>query len=176
MKITEDFTFFWGNQDPFSNWHRPAEFTYKGIKFAQSEQFMMFCKAMYFKDTDIAEAIMANPNPKRNKELGRRVKGFNVREWEEVAYHFVYVACREKFLQNRHLLMALLETGDTEIVEASPVDPIWGIGLHQDDEEAQDKTKWKGKNLLGEILTVLRNEIRMVGVDGMDRSINIWWD
>lgn len=176
MKTTKEFTFFWTSIDPFSNWHRPASFTFRGLKFAQSEQFMMFCKAMHFGDHQIAEMIMDNPNPRANKELGHSVKKFDKNEWADVAYHYVYVGCREKFLQNQRLLDALMETGDTELVEASPFDTIWGIGLHQNDPLALDRSKWRGTNLLGEILTVLREEIKLVGADGMDRSIETWWE
>jgi ribA/ribD-fused uncharacterized protein len=176
MKTTKEFTFFWGNSDPFSNWYQPATFTFNGITFVHSEQFMMFCKAMLFGDTDVAQKIMRTSNPRVHKSLGREVEGFNQKIWEEHAYNVVYVGCREKFLQNQKLLDALIDTADTELVEASPYDKIWGIGLHQHDIRAHSKETWQGKNLLGEILTVLREEIKMVGVSGMDRSIEKWWD
>lgn len=176
MKKTKDFTFFWGNADPFSNWHTPATFTFRGMTFVQSEQFMMYCKARLFNDIEIAKKIMSLRNPRDHKALGRRVKGFDRETWEDHAYHFVYVACREKFLQNQKLLDELMDTGDTEIVESSPYDSIWGIGLHCTDPRAHSKDTWQGKNLLGEILTVLREEIRACGVDGMSREIDMWWD
>jgi len=175
MKTTKDFTFFWGNIDPFSNWHRPASFQFKEIGFAQSEQFFMFCKAMHFGDRQMAYKILFTKDPRKNKDQGKLVSGFDKKEWEDVSYHYMYVACREKFLQNQKLLDALMYTGDTEIVEASPYDLVWGIGWHQNDAEALDRKLWRGKNLLGEILTVLREEIKMVGVEGMDRTIDTWW-
>jgi len=176
MKTTTDFTFFWGNQDPFSQWHKPATFAYKGITFSQAEQFMMFCKAMLFADENVVREIMLTNNPRIHKEMGRSIKNFDQRLWDYHCYNFVYVGNREKFLQNPKLLDALLETRGTELVEASPFDRVWGVGLSQDDPRIYHRDTWQGKNLLGEILTVLRDEIIAIGPENMNRDIEMWWD
>ena len=45
-------------------------------------------------------------------------------------------------------------------VEASPMDTIWGIGLAQDNSQANDPTKWRGDNLLGFALMVVRDQLQ----------------
>lgn len=158
MKRTEQYTFFWGTQDPFSNWH-PAPFIYKGIPFAQSEQWMMYCKAKLFGDEEMAKQILLETDPEKNKKQGRSVQGFVEEVWNEKARHYVYVGCREKFTQNPVLLQALLSTEGTELVEASPFDKIWGVGLRDSDPRILDRAQWQGTNWLGEVLTRLRDDL-----------------
>src|SRR5690554_8057485 len=98
MKVTTDFVFFWGNKDPFSNWH-PSPFRYKGNAFAHAEQFMMFQKAMLFGDLASAEEILKTQNPKKCKALGREVRGFVEKVWDQECEKIVGIVCREKFLQ-----------------------------------------------------------------------------
>lgn len=165
MKRTDQFTFFWGASDPFSNWH-PAPFTFRGIQFAQTEQFMMYCKARLFGDTEAAEAILKSPDPKANKAAGRKVRGFVEETWQANARRYVYIGNRAKYLQNPHLLQALIDTAPTRLVEASPYDRIWGIGLKADDPRSLDPTQWQGTNWLGDVLTRLRDDlIEKAGTD-----------
>jgi ribA/ribD-fused uncharacterized protein len=142
----------------FSQWH-PSEFEYGGIVFNCCEQFMMFYKAIFFNDHETAAKILNSSNPKEQKKLGRQVKNFDVGEWASVARHIVYTGNECKFTQNPDLCKQLVETYPATLVEASPYDKVWGIGLEAEHPDATDPTKWKGKNWLGEVLTSLRNNI-----------------
>jgi len=153
------FTFFWGNESPFSNWHK-SDFVYKDIKFCTSEQAMMWEKAMLFGDRETAEEILKTRNPKVQKQLGREVKNYVDEVWNAKREELVFNILVEKFLQNEKILSWLLKTGDTTIVEASPYDKIWGIGLGEDDPRSLDPAQWQGTNLLGKILTELRETLK----------------
>lgn len=173
----EKFTFFWETESPFSQWH-PSEFTApcymwrtefydqllkigfpENIVFTTAEQYMMYAKAMTFVDIDTARAIMAETNPRKIKALGRQVNRFNEDTWLFYRYRIVYLANKFKFSQNDDLKTALFATQGTTLVEASPYDNIWGIGLTKDDPKAQQRATWAGKNLLGEVLTELRKDL-----------------
>jgi ribA/ribD-fused uncharacterized protein len=158
MHKVGNFTFFFGADDAFSNWHQ-CRFAYHGVEFTSVEQFMMFAKAKLFSDGESAEAILANRHPKQQKALGRKVKGFNLDTWEEKRESIVYVGCREKFSQNPGLRSLLLSTVPTELVEASPYDLIWGVGIGERDPLILDKANWRGKNLLGVTLTKVRDAL-----------------
>jgi ribA/ribD-fused uncharacterized protein len=153
------FTFFWQNRSPFSNWY-PSKFTHNGITFTRAEQYMMYQKAMLFGDTAVAQAILLTDNPKEQKDLGRLVSNYDDEKWAAVRVDVMVEGLYEKFTQDEKLKQALLDTGDTEIVEASPYDCIWGIGFTEDRPEARDKSKWRGKNLLGVTLMKVRDKIR----------------
>ena len=153
----QKFTFFWGGI--FSQW-APSEFTIDDIKFSHAEQYMMYKKAMLFSDTETANKIMAAASPREQKALGRKVANFDKDLWEANCKQYVYDANYAKFTQNFMLLTGLMDTGDTEIVEASPEDKIWGIGLTEDDPRAQNKETWQGTNWLGETLTKLREDLK----------------
>ena len=139
MKLHEGMTLFWGRSDAFSNWH-PAKFTVKGVDFNCNEQFMMYCKAKLFGDDGVAERIMLCDKPEGHKALGRLVSGFDQMIWNQNAEKIVYWGCYAKFSQNLDLLQALLATGNTELVEASPYDKIWGVGLSEDDPLIANKS------------------------------------
>lgn len=155
------YTFFWENSSPFSQWHKSG-FKALGIGFNSAEQYMMFQKAILFNDYETAEKILDTRNVRTQKELGRQVKGFDNGLWTVNCRRIVYEANKYKFSQNRQLLDELLATRGTTLVEASPYDTIWGIGLTKDDERATDRSKWKGKNWLGHILTLLRDDFENV--------------
>jgi len=157
--ITDKFTFFWQNRSPFSNWY-PSIFTHNGITFSRGEQYMMYQKAIMFGDTNIAHAILLTGNPKEQKDLGRMVSNYNDTIWSEKRVEVMVEGLFEKFNQNPLLKEALLNTGDTILVEASPVDRIWGIGLAEDHPDALDQSKWRGQNLLGIVLMKVRDAIR----------------
>jgi ribA/ribD-fused uncharacterized protein len=118
------------------------------------EQFMMFSKAKLFNDEQSAQKILATADPMAQKILGRKVAGFNLEEWVRRRESVVFVGCREKFAQNPGLRTMLLATAPTELVEASPYDLIWGIGLGERDSRIADKRYWCGQNLLG--ITLMR--------------------
>ena len=152
----KEFTLFYQNRSPFSNWY-PSKFFWQGIPFTRGEQYMMRRKAMLFDDHDIARLIMLTDNPKEHKDLGRRVSNYDDSVWAAARYDVMVDGLYCKFSQNEKLKDALLETGDTIIAEASPTDLIWGIGYTADRPEAMDMTKWRGRNLLGQVLMEVRS-------------------
>ena len=154
-----EFTFFWETESPFSQWHPSPFQNQNGVYFKTAEQYMMWAKAILFNDHQTAQKILKTHNPRDQKALGREVKGFDSDIWNTHKYAIVYQGNKLKFLQNSILLAALLHTQGTELVEASPYDPVWGIGLKADDPKAQNKNTWQGENLLGLVLTELREEI-----------------
>lgn len=151
-----NYTAFFGADDVFSNWHR-CHFTYRGFTFTSVEQFMMLAKAKLFADEKSARAIMATSDPAQQKAIGRKVAGFDQAAWEEKRESIVFVGCREKFAQNRALRSVLLASNPTILVEASPWDRIWGVGLKADDPGIADPDRWRGLNLLGVTLMKVRD-------------------
>lgn len=131
----------------------------KQRQFTSAEQWMMYCKAMLFIDLEIADEVMKTEDPRSIKELGRRVRRFNEDTWTVYRWRFVYQGNKYKFTQDERLKKALCETQGTTLVEASPYDKIWGIGLRSSDPRALSRSTWQGKNLLGEILTELRMKL-----------------
>lgn len=120
---------------------------------------MMYGKAKLFGDDVAAEILLKTIDPKQCKEIGRGVQGFVEDTWNSECERIVSVGCREKFLQNRHLLEDLLATGDRLIVEASPYDKIWGNGLKDDHPNAMCPDRWPGENRLGKVITELRDDL-----------------
>lgn len=151
---TERFTFFW--RGPFSQWHA-SPFTRKGLRFVTAEQFMMHEKARLFGDEETAGQILRSDSPRQQKALGRKVRGFDETVWRANREQIVFAGNQAKFEQNPELRALLLATRGTTLVEASPYDRIWGIGLAEDDPRALHRATWLGLNLLGEILTRLRD-------------------
>ena len=152
-----EYHFFWNG--PFSQWKR-SDFEFGGITFSHAEQFMMFCKAVLFNDFGTAGKVLQADNPKEQKRLGRSVRNFDANKWNDVARDIVYVGNVCKFRDNENLKSILLETGDSVLVEASPYDKIWGIGMSKFDDGVEDQANWKGKNWLGFVLTRVRDDIR----------------
>ncbi|MFQ6331833.1 NADAR family protein [Nocardia sp. CWNU-33] len=160
---------FWGHQPRqdgsvghgcFSQWW-PAPFQVDGLNFATAEHYMMWGKAMLFGDTDTADRVVAARHPKQAKELGRQVRGFNDIIWAAQRFDIVVAGSVAKFGQHEQLKQYLLGTGDRVLVEASPVDRIWGIGLAADDPRAENPAHWRGLNLLGFALMAARDELRV---------------
>jgi len=154
----DGFTFFWRPDSPFSQWH-PCGFTVDGRAFACAEQFMMHGKALLFEDAEVAAQILEVADPRAHKALGRKVRNFDEHAWRKAREGIVYAGNHAKFTQNPALLAVLVATRGTELVEASPMDRIWGIGMASSNPAATDRTKWKGQNLLGRILTRLRDDL-----------------
>ena len=154
--MDEQFTFFWNG--PFSQWHA-SSFVIDDIKFVNAEQFMMHQKAMLFGDDEIATMVLATKNPREQKAFGRKVRGFDAEVWNAQARAIVKEGNIAKFSQNPELLAELETTKGTTLVEASPYDKVWGIGLSEWEDDAKDRTKWKGTNWLGEVLTEVRIEL-----------------
>ena len=136
----------------------PVEFKMDGKTFTSSEQAFMFKKAIYFKDNHNASLILKARTPKEAKALGRKVRNFNQDEWSRVSSDIMEEVLICKFSQNNDIKKKLVDTGDSELVEASPYDRIWGVGVRITD--ALDKRMWKGQNKLGKALTNVRELIK----------------
>lgn len=158
----QKYTFFWGKASPFSQWYK-CKFTVDYIVFSSAEQAMMYFKAILFGDIKMSKKILQTYDPKECKALGRRVENFDELVWIQTREEIVYRINKAKFTQNKHLCNRLLATKGTILVEASPYDKIWGIGLSESDLRAKDENQWRGQNLLGKILTELREEILSKG-------------
>lgn len=159
MRITDKYIFFWLDKDVFSNFYY-TPFKHQGIMFKWSEQAVMYRKSKLFGADDIAKRILVAQTPKECKALGRSKSiPFDENTWidnREIIYKEVLV---DKFSVPK-LQKQLLDTGDRIIVEASPYDKIWGIGLAEDHPYAEQPSKWKGLNLLGSVLMEVRKELR----------------
>ena len=119
-------------------------------------------KAEYFGDKEALEQILSAKDPAHMKAFGRQVRGFDTKVWDEVKFGVVLNASYLKFSQNTPLRDFLLQTESKILVEVSPVDKIWGIGLGASDENAHNPIKWRGQNLLGFALMRARDEIAKV--------------
>ncbi len=141
-----------------SNWYM-SDFTIDGRVFSSMEQYMMYQKAICFRDTATAERIMKATNVAEIKQLGRAVIGYNEHAWNGVRQIVVFDGLMEKFSQNETLMQKLLDTKDAILAECAVNDHIWGIGLSIKDPSLNDITKWNGQNLLGYALMMVRNKI-----------------
>jgi ribA/ribD-fused uncharacterized protein len=139
----------------------PAPFTLEGVRYPTAEHYMMAEKARLFGDRGREEKILAAPDPAAAKRIGRQVRGFEPDAWEAQRGSIVVSANLAKFGQNEKLRGFLLWTAPRVLVEASPVDAIWGIGLARDDPRAAQPAEWPGLNLLGFALMEVR--ARLVG-------------
>jgi ribA/ribD-fused uncharacterized protein len=115
---------------------------------------------MYFSDSEVALKILSEKDPKEQKALGRLVKGYDDASWSKIRLGVVTDGNYLKFSQNKVLRDELLSTGDKVIVEGSPYDKIWGVGLQFDDERIEDEKNWNGENLLGKALMEVRSKLR----------------
>ena len=161
------YLFFWGHQPPrsgvsascFSQWYDQG-FALDGVHYPTAEHYMMAGKARLFGDTSILEQVLAIRTPDAVKALGRRIEGFDEATWVQARYALVVEGNRAKFTQNAELGAFLRDTGDAVLVEASPVDAIWGIGLAKDHPDAHNPARWRGLNLLGFALMDVRAEMQ----------------
>ncbi len=141
-----------------SNWYMTA-FTINEISFSSMEQYMMYQKAICFRDTATAEQIMKASNVAEIKRLGRSVVGYDDHIWNGMRQIVVYEGLKAKFSQNGELKQKLLDTKNAILAECAVNDHIWGIGLSIKDPSRDDITKWKGQNLLGYALMMVRGKI-----------------
>ncbi len=162
-----EYLFFWGHQPGrdgsiiktcMSQWW-PASFKEEGIVYPTAEHYMMAAKARLFNDQTIFEKILEKSSPKDVKDLGRQIKNFDPVLWDENKYKIVKQGNSLKFSQNEELKNFILQTGNKILVEASPVDTIWGIGLAEDNPKSLNPQEWRGENLLGFALMEVRNEL-----------------
>jgi ribA/ribD-fused uncharacterized protein len=167
---TVTYLFFWGHQPSndgsitkscLSNWYR-APFTSDGITYPTTEHYMMAKKALLFEDTQTYQEILHVNSPKEAKTLGRKVNGYIDEIWKEHRQNIVITGNEAKFSQHPELKQFLLSTQSTVLVESSPYDQIWGIGMAAEEQNIEDPKAWKGLNLLGFALMEVRNRLRTI--------------
>ena len=161
-----EYLFFWKihpykegriGKECLSQWW-PSSFEIEGITYSSAEQFMMAEKARLFGDIQTRKKILSTTSPEEVKNLGRMITGFDETKWALNRADIVLKGNTAKFLQNNSLREYLMTTGEMILVEASPYDPIWGIGLSEDDPHAAKPEQWKGLNLLGFALMIVRSQ------------------
>jgi len=182
-RTKDDYVFFWkigGNNEWGSQWY-PSPFTAPiefpdhpksepvSVTFPTAEHWMMTRKALLFGDSKVARDVIAikgsrNPDCVKVKGMGRKVHPFDEEVWVKEREKIVLEGTVLKFRQNPDLRSKLDATGDKIIVEASPLDKIWGIGLAEKSALEKGEKAWRGLNLLGKALmkarTILREEAK----------------
>jgi len=162
-----NYLFFWGHREKtegvvdkscFSQWF-PVGFTIDEVYYKTAEHYMMAEKARLF-DASMVEPILKASSPNEVKKLGRKVKNFDDKIWSENAFDAVVRGNMAKFSQNHKLKEFLLSTKKKVLVEASPYDRVWGIGMVEQDERTSNPVKWDGENKLGFVLMVVRDAIK----------------
>ncbi|MFG3164742.1 NADAR family protein [Streptomyces sp. NPDC048232] len=138
----------------------PSPFTVAGVEYATAEHWMMAGKARLFADPEAERRVLAAGHPAEAKKAGRLVRGFDETVWQRERFAIVVEGSTHKFASDPALRGFLLDTGDRVLVEASPVDRVWGIGLSASDEAATDPERWRGANLLGFALMGARERLR----------------
>jgi ribA/ribD-fused uncharacterized protein len=154
---TDTHVFFYGSC--YSQWAM-RNIQIGSLTYNCAEQYMMSQKAKLFEDDHACHMIMMSEDPAEQKAWGKKVKNFNQEKWEEVCRGVVYAANYAKFTQHHDWRLQLLMTGDKVIVEASPTDRIWGVGLSALDLRIRDPENWRGDNWLGEAIMQVREQIR----------------
>ena len=161
------FMFFWGHQplkngqigkSCFSQWFT-KEFKYEGIIYPTAEHWMMAEKARLFKDEKVLSKILNSSSAPEVKKFGRQINNFDSSIWDANKFEIVKKGNYLKFSQNEDLLAFLLSTNNRVLVEASPYDTIWGIGMSANDDNVQYPSQWKGENLLGYALMEVRDSL-----------------
>ena len=162
------FLFFWGHQPAsdgsvtkscMSQWW-VAPFKVDGLVYPTAEHWMMAGKAKLFGDEAALKVIVGANTPAAAKKEGRLIKNFVPEVWDKHKFELVVAGNYHKFSQHEPMKEFLLATGDKVLVEASPRDRIWGIGMGGDDPAAGNPAKWKGENLLGFALMEVREKLR----------------
>ena len=141
-----------------SNWYH-SEFIVSEIVFSSMEQYMMYEKAVCFHDEEIASQILKTEDVAEIKQLGRAVKKYDENVWNGMRQLIVYEGLMAKFSQNENLRNHLKDTKDAILAECAVKDRIWGIGLSMTDPDRLDKDKWRGQNLLGYTLMMVRSKL-----------------
>ncbi|GHC85370.1 hypothetical protein GCM10010349_70990 [Streptomyces flavofungini] len=163
-----EYLYFWGHAPRrdgalgascFSQWW-PSPFTADGVAYATAEHWMMARKARLFGDAEAERAALAARTPAEAKRAGRHVRDFDDQVWERERFGIVVEGSVRKFSSDGALRAYLVGTGDRVLVEASPVDRVWGVGLAADDPRIADPAGWRGLNLLGSALMEARERLR----------------
>lgn len=164
---SREFLFFWGHQPSrdgsiiktcLSQWW-PSSFSENGITYQTAEHYMMMQKAKLFGDEVTLNRMLTKDSPKDIKDLGRQIQHFDDQIWDQNKFDIVRRGNYLKFSQNKELKHFLLQTKNKILVEASPVDAIWGIGLKEDHPNAYNPELWRGENLLGFALMEVRDQL-----------------
>jgi len=159
------YLFFWGHQPSkdgsitkscFSQWWE-SSFVDNNTTYKTSEHWMMAEKARLFKDPTMVPKIINANSPGEAKKLGRRISNFDQATWDQAKYDIVVKGNTLKFSQNNNIKTFIINTNERVIVEASPVDSIWGNGLSADSKDAYKPENWRGENLLGFALMEVRD-------------------
>ena len=159
---------FWGHQPQqdgsigagsLSQWW-PSPFTVDGVEYVTAEHWMMAGKARLFGDEASVPSILAAATPAEAKNLGRLVRGFDDESWRAARFELVVAGNVAKFGQDPALRGYLLGTANRVLVEASPRDQVWGIGLGAANDRATDPSRWRGLNLLGFALMEARARLQ----------------
>lgn len=166
------YVYFWKPSEAFgqfSQWYSSKFRDINGVEYRCAEQYMMYQKALLFKDTEIADKILKTNIPAEIKALGRQIKNFDDKIWDKYKFITVVTGNYYKFSQNDELQSILLDTRDKVLAEASPYDTIWGIGIAAVYNESifvnplpNEQDHWKGQNLLGEALMTVRNMLKYI--------------
>ncbi|KAF6842242.1 hypothetical protein CMUS01_03307 [Colletotrichum musicola] len=161
--------YFWRETGPegyLSQWWTSHPFTSHAsspssppMTFKTAEHYMMHAKALLFSDPEVALDILKASHPRQVKSLGRRVRNFEEEQWNEERERIVREGNLLKFRASDELRQKLLDTGERELVEASPMDRIWGIGFSPERAPGSDRRRW-GLNLLGKVLMEVRAVLR----------------
>ncbi|MFJ2605871.1 NADAR family protein [Streptomyces sp. NPDC087425] len=138
----------------------PSPFTVSGVEYATAEHWMMAAKARLFADPEAERRVLAAAHPAEAKKAGRLVRGFDDAVWARERYGIVVEGNVHKFAADEEVRAFLVNTGERVLVEASPVDRVWGIGLAADDAAAREPERWRGPNLLGFALMEARGRLR----------------
>ena len=161
-----DYLFFWGHtvsgkvtKTCFSQWY-PSPFEVEGITYPTAEHWMMAEKARLFDDAARLASILAAGTPDAAKKFGRKVSPFDAAKWDARRFEAVVEGNLHKFGQHPDLRDFLVSTGEKVLVEASPYDKIWGIGLGENDPKATSALTWRGLNLLGFALMEVRDQLK----------------
>ena len=161
-----EYLYFWGHRSPadsvskacLSQWY-PSPFRVNGVEYPTAEHFMMAAKARLFGDVAAAERIVEALEPGKAKALGRGVAGFDQTEWERSRWGIVVAGNVAKFDQNPEIGGFLQATVGKVLVEASPHDLIWGIGVAEAEARQLPVESWPGQNLLGFALMEARDQL-----------------
>ncbi|WP_256104861.1 NADAR family protein [Streptomyces sp. ODS05-4] len=159
---------FWGHRPRpdgrlgpscLSQWW-PSPFTVEGVEYATAEHWMMAGKARLFGDAEAERQAVRAPDPALAKKAGRQVRDFDEDVWARERFGLVVAGSTHKFAADPALTAYLLSTGERVLVEASPLDRVWGVGLPAGDERTLRPAHWRGLNLLGFALMEAREELR----------------
>ena len=154
-KVTKDQYYFWGGSNPLSNFHK-CDFQENDVSFTSVEQYFVYKKAHHFSDEVAKQKVLTLQDPVQIKRT--MIKGYDKAQWAPMSERVMEQGLSLKFHQDEGMKKALLATEHRELIEASPYDSMWGIGIGLHSESLTDKTKW-GSNRLGKLLMEIRERL-----------------